>query len=47
MCEDSVMGYNITCGQVLLVLLAEEFMHCVPPSLSLGVLQLQRRVVGS
>ena len=32
---------------VILVLLTGEFTHCVPPSPSLGVLQLEQRVVGS
>ena len=30
-----------------LILLTGEFVHCVPPSQSLDVLQLERRVVGS
>ena len=47
MCEESVRGYSGTCGQVILVLLIGKFAHCVPPSPSLGVLQLERRVVGS
>ena len=32
---------------MILVLLTGEFVHCVRPSLSLGVLQFERRVVGS
>ena len=38
-------GSSITCGQVILVLLTGEFTHCIPPSPSLGVLQLEQRVV--
>jgi len=40
-------GQSITCDQVILVLLTGEFAHCVHPSPSLGVLQLEQRVVGS
>ena len=43
MCE----GVEHTCGQVIIVLLKEEFAHCLPPRLSLGVLQFEQRVVGS
>ena len=45
MCEESVKGKSITCGQVILVLLIEELVHCVHPSPSLGVLQLERRAL--
>ena len=29
---------GITCGQVILILLTEELVHCIPPSRCLGVL---------
>jgi len=47
MCEESVKWYSTTSGQVILVLLTDEFVHCIPPSLSLGVLQLEQRMVPS
>ena len=47
MCEESLRGESITCGQVILVVLTREFVHCVHPSPSLGVLQLKKRAVGS
>ena len=47
MCEESVRGQSITCGEVILGLLTGKFTHCVSPSPSLGVLQLEQRVVGS
>jgi len=40
-------GESITCGQVILVLLTEEFAHCIHLSPSHGVLQWEQRVVGS
>ena len=45
--EAYVRGWSITCSQVILILLMEEFVHCVPPSPSLSALQLERRVVCS
>ena len=45
MCEESVSGKSITCGQVILVLLTGEFTHDVPPSPSLNILQLKWWVV--
>ena len=30
MWEESVRGYSITCGQVILILLIGEFAHCIP-----------------
>ena len=47
MCEESVRGWSITCGQVIFMLLTGEFAHCIPPSPSLGVMPLEWMVVGS
>ena len=44
--EKSVTWYSNTCGQVILVLLKEEFVHCIHPSPFLGVLQFEWRVGG-
>ena len=39
MCKESVRSREtITCGQVILILLTGEFLHCIHPSPSLGVL---------